>query len=44
MAPTPILEMRGIGKSFGPVNVLDGVDLTLRRGEVLGLIGENGSG
>ncbi len=41
---TPILEMRGIRKSFGPVNVLAGVDLTLRRGEVLGLIGENGAG
>jgi ribose transport system ATP-binding protein len=40
----PILEMRGICKSFGPVNVLDGVNLVLRRGEVLGLIGENGAG
>jgi ribose transport system ATP-binding protein len=40
----PILEMRGICKSFGPVNVLKGVDLTLRRGEVLGLVGENGAG
>lgn len=41
---TPILEMQDIHKSFGPVHVLSGVDLTLRRGEVLGLIGENGAG
>jgi ribose transport system ATP-binding protein len=39
-----VLEMRGICKSFGPVSVLRGVDLTLRRGQVLGLIGENGAG
>jgi ribose transport system ATP-binding protein len=40
----PILEMKNISKSFGPVRVLNGVDLTLNRGEVLGLIGENGAG
>jgi ribose transport system ATP-binding protein len=39
-----VLVMRGIGKSFGPVSVLRGVDLTLRHGQVLGLIGENGAG
>nr|WP_289701715.1 sugar ABC transporter ATP-binding protein [Enterocloster clostridioformis] len=36
--------MEGIYKSFGSVSVLEGVDLTLHRGEVLGLIGENGAG
>jgi len=40
----PILELRGITKSFGPVLVLDKVDLTLNRGEVLGFVGENGAG
>ena len=35
--PTPIVEMRGINKSFGPVNALIDVDLTLYPGEVLGL-------
>jgi branched-chain amino acid transport system ATP-binding protein len=40
----PVLEVSGIEKHFGGVRALDGVDLTLREGEVLGLIGPNGSG
>ncbi|MFC3999349.1 ATP-binding cassette domain-containing protein [Nocardiopsis sediminis] len=40
----PLVELRGIRKSFGPVRSLDGVDLTLARGEVLGLVGDNGAG
>jgi ABC-type sugar transport system ATPase subunit len=44
-APTaPLLEMRGIVKSFPGVKALRGVDLTLRAGEVLALLGENGAG
>lgn len=39
-----IMECRGITKTFGPVVALDNVDLTVKRGEVRGLIGENGSG
>lgn len=39
-----IMECRNITKTFGPVVALDHVDLTVRRGEVRGLIGENGSG
>ena len=35
-----VLRMKQICKSFGPVQVLDHVDLNLNRGEVLGLIGE----
>ena len=38
------LRMRGIGKSFGGVGVLRGVDFDLRRGEVHALMGENGAG
>ena len=39
-----LLEMRGIVKSFPGVKALRGVDLSLRRGEVLALLGENGAG
>lgn len=38
------LEFVGVSKSFGPAKVLDGVSLTLRRGEIHGLVGQNGSG
>jgi len=41
---TPLLEVRGVTKRFSGVRALGGVDLTLRRGEVLALIGENGAG
>ena len=41
---TVMLEARGIGKSFGPVRALSGVDLQLRAGEVTAIMGENGAG
>jgi len=41
---TPIIEMEGIKKSFGAVQALRGVDLTLYRNEVLGLVGDNAAG
>lgn len=40
----PIVEMKGIKKSFGAVRALRGVDLTLHRNEVLGLVGDNAAG
>lgn len=41
---TEFLRLTGICKSFGPVRALSGVDLVVRSGEVLGLVGENGAG
>lgn len=41
---TPIIEMRGIVKNFGPVQALRGVDLRLNPNETLGLVGDNGAG
>ena len=43
-AGAPVLEVRGLTKSFGALSVLRGIDLTLRQGEVLGLVGDNGAG
>lgn len=39
-----MIEARGVGKSFGAVRVLQDVSLTLRRGEVVAVIGPSGSG
>lgn len=39
-----VLEMRNIEKEFPGVKALDGVDITLNKGEILALVGENGAG
>ena len=39
-----LLEMRGITKEFSGVKAIDGIDLTVRPGECVGLCGENGAG
>ncbi|HET7735159.1 MAG TPA: ATP-binding cassette domain-containing protein [Nocardioidaceae bacterium] len=41
---TPLLELRGVTKSFGAVQVLHDVDLTVRLGRVTALVGDNGAG
>jgi D-xylose transport system ATP-binding protein len=43
-ATTPLLEVKGVNKSFGPVHVLHNVDLAVYPGQVTALIGDNGAG
>ena len=43
-AARPMVELRGVHKAFGPLEVLRGVDLTVRTGEVTVLLGPSGSG
>ncbi len=40
----PLIELKGISKSFGKNKVLDGVDVTIYRGEAVGIIGPSGTG
>ncbi|MDT4970492.1 MAG: D-xylose transport system ATP-binding protein [Pseudonocardiales bacterium] len=40
----PILQIKGLNKSFGPVHVLQDVDLNVYPGEVTALVGDNGAG
>lgn len=40
----PLIELKGVSKSFGNNQVLDNVDLTIYRGEALGIIGPSGTG
>ena len=40
----PLLDIRGLHKQYGPLEVLKGVDLTLQRGNVVTLIGPSGPG
>jgi branched-chain amino acid transport system ATP-binding protein len=43
-AAEPIAELRGVRAAYGPIEVLHGVDLALRAGEVLAVLGPNGAG
>jgi polar amino acid transport system ATP-binding protein len=40
----PIVQIRDLRKSFGQLRVLDGIDMDVRRGEVVSIIGPSGSG
>jgi ABC-2 type transport system ATP-binding protein len=42
--PEPAIAVRGVRKRYGERQALDGVDLTVRRGELLALLGPNGAG
>jgi simple sugar transport system ATP-binding protein len=41
---TPVLELSGISKRFGPIVANDDISLSLGRGEIMALLGENGAG
>jgi ABC-type sugar transport system ATPase subunit len=43
-AARPHVELRGVGKRFGAIQALDGIDLTIERGSIHGVVGENGAG
>ncbi|NVO25731.1 ATP-binding cassette domain-containing protein [Donghicola mangrovi] len=43
-AKQPILELRNVDKSFGPIDVLHEISIKVRAGEVLCLLGDNGAG
>jgi branched-chain amino acid transport system ATP-binding protein len=43
-ATKPVLECRGLVKTFGGITAVDHVDLAVRPGEIVGLIGHNGAG
>jgi D-xylose transport system ATP-binding protein len=40
----PVLALKGVSKSFGPVQALQDVDFEVRAGEVVALVGDNGAG
>src|SRR4051794_21211500 len=40
----PVIAVEGLGKRFGDVVALDGIDLEVEQGTVLGLLGPNGAG
>ena len=44
MAPPPALEVRGVSVRFGGLVAVDGVELTVAPGEIVGVIGPNGAG
>ena len=43
-AGTPLVEMDGVGKAYGAIRALEGINLTVNAGEVTCVLGDNGAG
>ena len=43
-AADPLLDIRGLEAGYGKINVLHGVNMTIKPGEVVALLGPNGAG
>ena len=41
---TPLIEMENVGKAYGAIRALEGINLTVHAGEVAGVLGDNGAG
>ena len=41
---TPLVEMEGVGKAYGAIRALEGIDLVVNAGEVACVLGDNGAG
>ena len=41
---TPLVEMEGVGKAYGAIRALEGINLTVNAGEVTCVLGDNGAG
>ena len=41
---TPLIEMENVGKFYGPIRALEGINLRVGAGEVAGVLGDNGAG
>src|ERR687895_1052593 len=41
---TPLVEMDGVGKAYGAIRALEGINLTVNAGEVACVLGDNGAG
>ena len=42
--PNPIVQMHNVSKRFGKIQALDKIDLDIKRGGIIGLLGANGAG
>ena len=44
MTPSPVITSSKLSRSFGPINAVSQLDISINRGELYGLVGPDGSG